>query len=162
MVLPVLKLSPLIEGYTFEQGSSVMSIKLEGGLSRYRMDKIGASAQVNVRFILTKQQYNYFEAFYNTKIAMGSLPFEIGLISENSEIRTHKCFFVEGTKKLTKTIGDVFWISCTLEAEPIARDVDYDNTLIMIFEEYGEEGDNFINLLEELTNVTMPETLGAE
>jgi len=159
MTLPKLLLSPLVQGYGYQPQNEVISISLDGGSPRKRREKIGAYGSVSCTFVLSSVQYRYLMSFYRTKTKNGSLPFLMDIKTDDAELQEHECYFKEDTLKLTSTRADLFFVSVQLEAKPLIRDETEDNLMVDLYTEYGDNLDDFLNLLGELVNVTLPGAL---
>lgn len=159
MTLPKLYLSPLIQGYTYDPQSEIISVMLDGGSPRKRRDKIGSYGSVSCTFTLESLQYDYLMAFYRTKIKSGALPFRMDIKTDDAELLEHECFIREGSLKLTQTRGDLFFVSMQLEVKPITRNETEDNLMIDLYEAYANDADNVLLLLSELVNITIPSAL---
>lgn len=157
MPLPTLALRPDTQGYSVQDGQDVIMVELDGGAGRYIRDKWGATSRVSATWTLLPVQHQYLRAFYNTTIQKGSLPFLCDLILDDPEPIAHTCRIVPGTMNLGSQQGYAYISSCVLEVEPIPADAEYDETIVMLFEEYGEDYAAIINLLAELVNEDLPE-----
>jgi hypothetical protein len=126
-----LLVSPTIAGHQVNFGSNVLSTKLDGGASRYRLDKIGSTHDVPVQWMLEAQGYNYLMAFFRTEIAYGSLPFTIDLKAvDGSAAGTYTARIKPGTFALTGYFGNVYQVSATLEITPATVNESADEALI--------------------------------
>src|SRR4051812_39137454 len=107
---------PSTAGYAAERGSEVLSVKLDGGASKYRRDIIGAAFNVNVTWDgLNAEQFNYLNACFRTGTVRGSLPFDIDLILDKSALTEYSAYFVPGSFKLTAQQGLAYFVSAQLE-----------------------------------------------
>jgi|GEM_PF-5648579 len=151
-----LLLVPLIQGYSYAPKDEVVSIDLDGGAPRKRLDKLGSYGDVNCQFILDGDQYRYFMAFYRTRIKSGALPFTIDLKTEDAFLVEHEALIKKNSLKLTQHKANLFYISLGLEVKPITRDEAEDELLIELYETYGADYGDVINALEQFVNVDMP------
>jgi hypothetical protein len=120
----------LVADYAVDPGSGTLSTRLDGGRSRFRRDILNPAPMVNVGFNLGRDEYDYFEAFYNTTLVEGSLPFEIDLFIGSSTLTEYVARFIPGTKKLNGYQNGRFVISAQLEIEPIVRDANADTDIV--------------------------------
>ena len=157
MPLPKLQIRPDTSGYSVQDGEDVIAIELDGGAARYIRDKWGSTSKVAVSWTLLPVQYSYLRAFYNTTIQKGALPFLCDLILDDPQPVEHVCRIVPGTMSLGSQQGYAYISSCTFEVEPILADTETDETLVMLYEEYGDGYPDVLNLLAELVNEDLPE-----
>lgn len=132
-----LLLPPDRAGYNFEDFSSVVSVRLDGGPSRTRADMLGGDPTVSVQWTLSRANFDVLLAFYQTNTVYGSAPFYLDLYLENSELAEYECHFVPGSFRLQSQRAHTFVVGATLEVKPSTRDSVYESALIMLFEEYG-------------------------
>ena len=122
MPLSTFKINPESSSYAVEDGMSFVGVRLEGGQSRFRKDKIGTSRIVDVKWTFDRNEYLYFTSFYNTTIDEGSLSFKIYLILDDPLPVLHQVHFLEETKKLSSQTGHSYQVSGKLEAIPVPID----------------------------------------
>lgn len=121
---------PTLAGFGVAFGDSVITTKLDGGASRTRLDKVGATHEVQVQWMLEATGYNYLMAFYRTEIDFGSLPFTIKMKSiDKASLETYTAKFAS-PPSLTAFYGTIFQVSAMLEITPLAHDESADQTLI--------------------------------
>lgn len=162
MALVKLALSPDSSSYSVADGEDVIATKLDGGLSRYRLDILGASSKVSVKWICDRTQYKYLRAFYSVLINKGATPFIIDLILNDPLPVEHVAYFIPGSMALTNQQGCVYEVSAQLEVEPIS--VTDDDVIFAAL--YGEFGSNyetefpaFEDMFDNLMNVQIPADL---
>lgn len=126
-----LLVNPALSGFSVKFGSNVLHTKLDGGASRFRLDKIGSAHEVSVQWTLEAQAYDYLMAFYRTEIAYGSLPFTIDLVAvDGSALGTYTARLMPGTLTLTGYLGNLYQVSATLEITPAAVNESADQAMI--------------------------------
>jgi hypothetical protein len=153
-------LLPDSDGYSDTEGEEVLRVALDGGAGRYRTDKIGASKMVNVKWTMTRTQYQYWRAFFVTGTGKGALPFLCDLVSEDGMgPAEHVCQFVPGSVTKPMQIGLTYVQQATLEVAPLPHDADLDAGLILLYGTFGEGTEGFLSGLAHLVNVVMPDTL---
>lgn len=150
-----LQIPPDQAAYVAVSGNEVLSVKLDGGASRYRSDIIGAWSSVTAQWTLNRMQYNYLSAFFRTKTKRGAIPFLCDLYLESSEIQEFTCYFVPSTFQLISQAGLTFTVGASLEVKPPVPDPDADNALVVLYEEYGDTGGNILALLSTLVNTDL-------
>lgn len=157
----VLSLAPDQSGYSVEDGQEVLSVKLDGGLSRYRRDVVGAASMVRVQWTVGPTEYTYLRAFYRTTTARGTEAFLVDLILDNATLTRHEAYFVPGSMKLTGVSGLTYTVQAALEVKPAAPDTNYDEALVMLYDAYGAQSGAFLLDLEYFTNTYMPAVIGS-
>lgn len=116
MPLTKCNLAPEKQGYTHQDGNEVISVALDGGLSRTRKDKINAAMTVSVQWSCDKITYNYMRSFYRGVTESGALPFLIDLLIDDACTLTEvEARFVPGTFRLASHSGINYIITATLE-----------------------------------------------
>ena len=126
-----LLVNPLIGGYSVDFGDNTIATKLDGGASRYRLDKLGAAHQVKVQWLLETQGYDYLMAFYRTEIAYGSLPFTIDLKAlDGAALGTYTARIQPGSLRLSGFLGTLYQVTATLEISPATYNESADEALI--------------------------------
>lgn len=155
MALTKLVLLPDNSSYSVTDGKEVISTQLDGGAARYRRDILGATSTVGVSFVLGPAEYKYLRAFYRTVTVSGSTPFLIDLILDEPTLTEHKAYFIPGSMQLTGQKGLTYTVSAQLEVYPIALDLDYDNSIVMLFSNYGDDWQGVFNAFEKLTNIDL-------
>lgn len=156
-----LLLIPDADGYSADEAKEIVYAAVDGGAGRARRDIIGASKLVHVTWTMNPVQYEYWRAFFVTATERGSLPFLCDLVSEyGGGPAEHTCQFIPGSVKAPMQQGRTFVQEATLEVIPLAHDADADEGIILLFELYGMGTEDWINLLEHLVNVKMPEVMG--
>lgn len=157
MPLPKLQLLPAREGYSFADDSgAVIRAKVSAGPSFQRLDMIGGPAEVNVTFRMTGAEYDYWRAFHRSTIAVGSEPFLLDLILDQSTLTEHQVKIIPGSLRMGGVSGDRHVVEMRLEAQLADSDPDYDAALVMMFELYGADGSDVLDLLAVLVNDLLP------
>jgi hypothetical protein len=139
--------------YNVTDGDSVVSVKLDGGASRYRSDKLGASSTVDVTWIVDKAGFEYLRAFYRGVTVSGALPFMIDLILDSSNVTEHKSYFKQGTFKLVDQKGLSYTVIALIEAEPLPFNQS-DSALTLLNYEFGSSWLNYESIFNDLLNIT--------
>lgn len=150
---------PLQETYSVTDGNEVISVILDGGLSRSRADILNAASTVQVSWNFDREEYRYFRAFFSVISRKTAEPFLIDLYMNAPELTEHEAKFIPGTVSLSGQRGLEFTVSATLEVKPNADDFEYELSLVVIIGVYGDEAPFFLNELEQLLNVQMPGSL---
>lgn len=150
---------PESAGYTTEDPAEVIAIKLDGGASRYRRDKIGSTSKVSVRWSFDPIQYRYFRAFFHSLLERGSSPFLVDLVLDRSEPTEHKAYFVPGTVRLAEQRGHYYGVTAELEAYPTAVEPETEIDYVYMINEFGDNWMYYTDQLDVLVNTSWPEVL---
>ena len=154
-------LAPTQASYSVRDGEATLSVRLDGGASRYRRDVLNANRIVTCEWRLSAGDFQYFRAFYNTETVSGSGGFLIDLIIDDADLTEHEAHFVPNTVQMSVVSGTTYSVRADLEVQPIARDAVYDASLVDVYEAYGgtEAAQAVLNQLEQLVNVDFEELL---
>lgn len=156
-----LYLVPDADGYSSADGEETVGTRLQGGAGRYRRDQLGATKSVNVTWTMNPEQYAYWRAFYATVTASGSLAFLCDLLSEDGNGPTEQiCNFVPGSINMPSQRGLTYVQTAQLEVRPLPRDIDYDNSIISLYESTDGMGGDVLFSIDHLVNVVAPENIG--
>jgi len=158
MALTKLTIPPNQASYSVKDGNETLSVKLDGGQSRYRRDILEASSIVDVAWSVNGAEFQYLRAFYKTTSRRGSLPFLIDLYLDLPTLTEHEAYFVKDTVKFPSQRGLEFTVSAQLEVKPLEADDDYNQAIVDLYNEYGsyEAAQEVLAQLEQLTNVDLP------
>lgn len=129
-----LMLVPESSSYKVDFNDGNISVKLSGGRSRVRKQSIHNSNRVDVSFTLTTDEYRYLMAFYRSVINRGALPFLMDIITETSELVTHKVTMVPNSFKLGSQKGHTYYVNFTVEAESLEENAEKDKQIIQNYE----------------------------
>lgn len=160
MVLRKFGIIPDSSSYVVTDGEDAIFTKLDGGLGRYRLDKVGASKTVECQFSLTRSEYSYFRSFYDEHAMHGGNSFLIDLVIDDSGLEEHQAFIKPGDVQLSEQVGLLYVVSMTLEVKPVIRTSGYNVILVAMFDAYGSKYDiefaSVASKLEVLVNTTLP------
>lgn len=156
MTLRKLLLRPDSDGYGATDGVEWVRSELDGGVGRYRRDKIGASKMVGCRWTLDRAMYQYWRSFYRL---VGSGPFLCDLVGEDGlGPIEHRCNFMPGSVSLPSQVGLTYVQQAQLEVRPVTIAVDFDEAVVLLYETTGGMSDTWFADLGELANTTIPES----
>lgn len=113
--MPKLLLCPLRAGYAAQQKTGVLQVELDGGASRFRRDILHGPFIAEVMWSCDAGQYEYLCAFYRTATKYGSLPFDIDLKLDSSDVAEYRAQFVPGTFRLSQFTAARYRVEATLE-----------------------------------------------
>lgn len=156
MTLPKLALVPSQAGYSVDYGQASLYVELSGGPGASRRDFLGNVARVSVSWSLPTSEANYLLSFRRSATNYESEPFLIDLCIDEAEIKEYEAKFIPGSFRLIGYRGNERSYAAELEVKPSMGDVDYDAALVMMYDNYGENGGEILNLLEELVNEDLP------
>lgn len=128
--MSLLPLPPDTASYTFKYSNTNLSTELEGGASRFRADKLGATHRLDCQWTLNLKNYNYLMAFYRTTLGYGALSFTINLIADSGALVTLTAYFVPGTFGLIAQQGNMYVVGASLEVIPDPAATTNDATII--------------------------------
>lgn len=148
-------LPPDQTGYVVVSGKEVLRVQLDGGHARYRRDIIGAWSIVTAQWTLSREGYQYLTAFVRARAKNGALPFLADFYIESASIAEHTCYIIPETLQLISQSGLTFIVAAQLEVKPSATDSDYDDGVIVSYEEYGDQYSAVYKLLEQLVNINI-------
>lgn len=125
---------PDSDSYNIEPDNSLIGTDLSGGQGRLRKDFVNASKRISVRWTLDRNEFLYFESFYDTGIVGGSQPFLIDLVTTHPVPVEHKAQFVPNTKSVPNISGFTHVVTGTLEVVPQPINEDLNRKRIAAFE----------------------------
>ncbi len=143
--------------YSYSPKNDVVEVSLDGGLSRRRRDIIGSSSRISCTWFLLPHEFQYFMAFYRSHLKRGALPFTIDLLLEQPFLEEVTAAFVANTLR-SKQIGLSFEVEAELETVPLV-DTDYDDMILLFYDETGSGENAFFNVLQQLTNFDLEVTI---
>lgn len=151
MSLTKFLLPPNESSYSVTDGQESIATKLDGGASRFRKDILDSTSTVKATWLLTPAKFEYFRAFYKTATKSASLPFLIDLILDDADgLVEYTAYFTPGSMKLSGVAGLSYTIESDMEVIPKPADDDYNELLIAMYEQYGEDRQGFIDMLDAL------------
>lgn len=154
--MDLLDILPSRDGYAMRDGSSNLTTRLKGGLSRSRRDLLAATYEVDLQWNLNRSRWETLKAFHDTH---QGVTFLMDLITDQPTLTRHEVNFIPGSFQLNKVEGSTFTVSAAIEVVPDDVDADMDETIMLLFETYGsdEPGSEALLLaLAELVNVDLP------
>lgn len=154
-----LSITPDEAGYSAATGEETLRVQLDGGAGRYRRDILGASSSVEVQWTIGPTEYAYLKTFSRVATAQGALPFLIDLILDEPFPVEHEARIIPGSFSLASVQGMTYTVRASLEVTPNAPDDEYDEGLLLIVGEYGEDAGLILLSFEEIANVDMPRSL---
>lgn len=154
-----LKFIPTQASYSVAHGSTTVATSFQSGRPRYRLDVVNPNDIVNVRWVFKPLEFQVFNAFYDTKIASGSLPFLIDLIINEASLAEYEAHIVPDTLQITEVIGNLTIVTAQLDVKRSPVDDEFNESLFMLYEEYGEGAQTILNLLDKLVNVDFPKAI---
>lgn len=141
-------------GYSVAVGDEIVSTKLDGGASRTRLDILNAVSTVSCSWTVGPSDYAYLRKFIAVNVVKGGEPFLIDLILDSPFPTQYRAKFVANSWSLQSQKGHTYTVSAQLEIEAADQDLEYDETILWLVEEYGsmEKAAQILNLLEKLVN----------
>ena len=109
-------------GYSFGGPTGARRSDVAGGRGRYGLNYYGGTSQFAVSLILTADQLRIWTLFYQRRIALGTLPFEMDLDS-GMGIQAHECNILPDSYQASKN-QTVWAVAFNIEARASAYDLD--------------------------------------
>lgn len=150
MTLPKMLLTPAYSGFSASPAADTLQAQLDGGPSRFRLNQTGAAVTVQVQWGLTRNGFNYLEAFF--RLLPGSMPFLIDLIIDNADLTEYTARLVPGSKQLAGVQGLQRIVTAQLEVKPTRSDPAVDAAIVALYGAYGEAGRSVLDRLAQLVN----------
>lgn len=149
-MLPKLELLPESSSYSATPNNSVVSVQLEGGVSRSRLDLVNVATLVDCQWVLDRKEYFYLSVFFNSIVMKGVNPFLIDLIIDKPYKEERVAKFVPETFRMHSPVGLSFICEATLEVAP-SSDPEFDEALGLL---WPEMEDHWLlgNTLEQFAN----------
>lgn len=152
-----LQLTALEEGYAVSFQPAASLVDIEGGLPHTRLDTLDPDYTVSVSWLLDNVKMPAFDAFYRN-ISYSGDSFLASLLVEDFSIRSYECQFIPGSVAMTEVSSQQRIVTATLAVAPSgAYTMADDNAVMDLYEEYGEEGSQVLDLLAILVNEDLPE-----
>lgn len=153
MPLPKLRLIPARDGYQFAYpGDDIRRAKPGSGPSRQRLDMLGAPMIVGVTFRMNAADYQYWIAFSRSTLSERSLPFLIDLIVDTPDLQEYEARIIPGTVQGGPPSGFRYVVQMQLEVKQKPVDPDISDTLVWLYEAYGDGAWEVLYELEQLVN----------
>jgi hypothetical protein len=157
-----IQLTPTQASYSVEYGQTTVGTSFQSGRRRYRRDVINPNHTISVRWIVDPLGLQYLRSFFNTTLKGGSLPFLIDLIIDGGNLTEHEAHFIEDSLQVGEVNGNLSFVTAQLEAVPLPVDDEANDSLVMLYEEYGISTIEVLDLLEKLVNIDFPEAIPNE
>lgn len=144
-------------GYSAQVGDGVISQSLDGGAPRYRRQIKGAVSTAGVQWVVDAGTYQYLMAFYRVWCRNPAQPFLCKLCIDNAPVEDYECYFASALKLDSKVAG-VYTVTATLTVKRLKTNDAMDDLIVA----FGNEDQNlaeFMNPLEQLVNVDLPDAL---
>jgi hypothetical protein len=153
--LPVMALTPSMNGYGVRRGATVIRTQPGLGPSAIREDRYNTVSIVSAGWNVGPADFNYLNAFYFTATAEGALPFLIEAVADHPDARQLKARFVPGSFATRGVSGLTYSISANVEIVPVLSP-DYDAGALAAYADLGGDWPDSLVDLERLVNIDMP------
>lgn len=117
-LFPATVIPPSQQGYSAEQGNEFIQVELDGGESRTRRDKIGATHTVRCQWELTPKEYAAVWNFFSNRLQSGVRVFRIPLLIDAPVRVEYRARLLGKPQELGQTEGLLHVIRATLEVIP--------------------------------------------
>lgn len=159
MTLVKFILPPDQQGYSFQDPSETLQAELDGGVSRFRRDKLNGAYKLNVSWTLNQQEYTYARAFYRGTTQSGALPFLIDLYTDlGDQLLEHEVHFIPGSFGLKSQRGNSFVVGATLEVKPYEIGQESEDYVYLV-NTYGFDYADLLDPLDPIVNTALPNDL---
>lgn len=148
--MATLNLTPTYSGYATTGPESFVQSNISGGYPRTQLDFVGGVSVVNLRFVLSMWQYQYWRAFFLNTISEGSLPFNIDLDIDGYN-ETYEVQIVQGSLNENQAYVRAKEVTFSVYAQPVI-DEDYMSDSVDLFDAYGDEGENILPAIDQFAN----------
>jgi len=141
--LTTLPFLPETTSYSTTPSSGIVTVKLDGGLSKSRLDVLGSSSIVSCSWLLTTEEFSQLMAFYHVVGAKGSRVFIADLVIYGT-LQQVECRFVADSLRINSPSFSAVGVSAELEVlEGLLDFTQYYN--------YGDYGRIFRGATEQAT-----------
>lgn len=149
-------LLPERDSYSFSNPDGSRRTDITGGPMRIDTDHLGGPFVVNVQYFADSQAMVwFFQKFWLNQTFEGSIPFQCALALESPDIAEDYTVRLKSAPQWNGFTGFNGRVSLTYEVEQKLIDYEYDDTLLWILAEYGDDAADTFNQLDILTNDTM-------
>lgn len=148
--MATLQLTPTYNGYSTSGPNGFVQTEVGGGMPRTQLDLVGGVSVVNLRFVLSEWQYQYWRAFYLGTITEGSLPFDMTLDVDGYDA-TYSVQIVKGTVAESRAYQTGIQVTFQVYARPII-DEDYMASVVDLYGAYGEAGSSLLEAIDQFAN----------
>lgn len=144
-----LLLIPEQANYVVQPDNSVITVLLDGGYSRSRIDLVNSAARIQCSWRLKDGDYQYIRAFYHSATKKGVIPFLLDIVLDQPYLEEYEVKFVPDTFEASDPQGLTYEVQAELEVIPVNDEEFLDS----IVEVYDPDGEYNFDLLEKLVNV---------
>lgn len=106
---------PVRSGYAFNSNSELITANVNGGLSRSRKDFVGGGNIVDVEYVLTAGEFDFFMKFYDLFAGRGANNITAPLILNQKEVTEYPCKFVPNSLRVSEPNGSRYVVTAQLE-----------------------------------------------
>lgn len=149
-----LNLTALQDGYQVDMTPSSRQVELRGGLPSERADLGLSDYTVRVTWVVDNETQQALETFYRA-VTLSGEKFLCSLVVEDFTVKTYVVEFAPGSLEFSEHEATQRLASAVLLVEP-AAEPEEDEALLDIYEIYGEEAADVLNLLAQLVNEDLP------
>lgn len=110
-----LLLTPDSAGYSAAFAEETIRTELDGGRGRYRRDILNGSDRVTAQWILNREEYDYFMAFYRSVTHRGATTFQLELVVDTHALGERDVNFIPGSVQLSGQSGLSYTVTAELE-----------------------------------------------
>ena len=131
---------PIVSAYSHDGPGGVLRTEVAGGSARYALEYDRGTQKFNITFILDKNAFSVWVAFYIHLIKKGAITFNMPLDS-GFGTQPHACNILPGSYNAARTGGINMAVSFIVEAENKAYDLTLAqaNEIIDLYNGLGDE-----------------------
>jgi len=136
------------QGYGFGEPSGARRTEVAGGAGRYGLSYANGSSFFNVTLVLTDAQMRVWTLFYQRRVALGTLPFEMEINSGLGMI-PHECQILPGSYQVA--VNQTVWV-VTFQIEAVSSAYDEAGDVLDLELEYWDNTGELLGpMLDRLT-----------
>jgi hypothetical protein len=154
---------PLQASYAVTMTDGVIATELDGGDPRTRLDILGGPRVVNATWVLRKDRFDIWQAYWRQWERSGGMYYEMDLLIDSGDLERYEATFIPGSTNWGSKNGEVFTVTASLWVRQLAKYLDADTDPYLpyldIIELYNGDIDEMFrvfNLLAKLVNVDLP------
>ena len=160
--LQVFRLKPSY-GYRISSNSGMTSEGYSSGSSRVRAGLVNQASRVKVRYPMAPEETSYVRSFFRTRsyAVTGTPYFKAYIMYDDGGAIELRTVCLVGDFDITHDNFGRCTLETELEIRPSLADSEFDISLVELYTIYDGVGQiyDFVNGLETLVNITMPESL---
>lgn len=154
---------PLQATYSVALNDGVIATELDGGAPRTRLDIMGRPRVVQATWVLRKEDFDLWLAYWRQWERSGGMYYEMDMIIDSGDPERYQATFVPGSTSWGSKNGSVFTITASLWVLPLPKYLDEETDpyfpYLELIDAYNGDVQQLLyalNLLAQLVNVNLP------